>query len=89
MNTPIADLREAGSALGREGISMLVKARVAECDGSYKNLMQLCGELSVIAKMATCDDYWSEQVNRGVDRAECIVERALTLLKALNEEETA
>lgn len=32
--------------------------------------MKLCGQLSVIAKAATCDDYWHEKTKDGVRDAE-------------------
>lgn len=64
----ISELRKVGCILGREGMSKMALKAIDECDGSYKGVMELCGKLSVIAKMATCDDYWSEQVFRGEQR---------------------
>ncbi len=75
MKTPIAELRFFGDKIGRRGMSDMAKEFVDKCDGSPKGYMELCGKLSVIAKMATCDDYWNEQVNRGVYRAEIVVDR--------------
>lgn len=70
----IKELREVGDKLGREGMSQMAQKFISEYDGSYKGAMKLCGELSVIAKMATCDDYWEEQVDKGVFNAECKIE---------------
>jgi len=47
-------------------------------DGSYKGAMKLAGQLSVIAKMATCDDYWEEQVDKGIFNAKNIAEKEKT-----------
>jgi hypothetical protein len=73
-NLPIKQLREVGESLGRVGMAEMALKFVSECDGSYKSTMELCGKLSLIAKMATCDDYWYEQVERGLSRAESAVE---------------
>jgi len=70
----IKELREVGDKLGREGMSQMAQKFISEYNGSYRGAMKLCGELSVIAKMATCDDYWEEQVNKGVFNAECKIE---------------
>jgi len=70
----IKELREVGDKLGREGMSQMAQKFISEYDGSYRGAMKLCGELSVIAKMATCDDYWKEQVNKGVLNAENKIE---------------
>ena len=66
----ITELRSIGDKLGREGMSILAQGCINEYDGSYKGVMELCGKLSVIAKMATCDEYWNEQVNRGIYKLE-------------------
>lgn len=71
----IAKLREVGDKIGREGMSKLAQECLSEYDGSYKGVMELCGKLSEIAKMATCDDYWCEQVDRGKYRAILKIER--------------
>ncbi len=70
----IKELREVGDKLGREGMSKMAQKFISEYDGSYKGAMKLCGQLSVIAKMATCDDYWEEQVDKGVFNAENKIE---------------
>jgi hypothetical protein len=70
----IKELRVAGDAIGRAGMSEMAFEFIEECSGSYKEVMELCGKLSTIAKMATCDDYWSEQVNRGIRKAEFKIE---------------
>ena len=59
------ELRNYGEALGRSGMSELAMKAINDCDGSYKGVMKLAGELSQIAVMARCDDYWNEQVKRG------------------------
>jgi len=73
-NLPIKQLRATGETLGRAGMAEMALTFMSECDGSYKATMELCGKLSLIAKMATCDDYWHEQVERGVSRAEFKIE---------------
>jgi len=70
----IKELRSAGKVLGRSGMAEMAQDLIEECSDSYKGVMELCGKLSVIAKMATCDDYWSEQVNRGISKAEFKIE---------------
>jgi len=72
---PIAELRLVGEKIGREGMALMAREFIEQSEGSYKDMMELCGKLSVIAKMATCDDYWEEQVSRGIQRAEIRVER--------------
>jgi hypothetical protein len=66
----IITIRKAGDELGREGMSLLALEYVEKCDGSYKGVMRLCGQLSVIAKMATCDQYWDEKTSDGIRDAE-------------------
>lgn len=73
----ITDLRKAGAIINRQGMSQEAIKAVNEFDGSYKGEMELCGKLSVIAKMATCDDYWSEQVQRGIYNQEFEVEKII------------
>ncbi len=51
-------------------MSCLALEYVDKCDGSYKSVMRLCGQLSVIAKMATCDTYWDEKTSDGIRDAE-------------------
>tara|TARA_R110000850_G_scaffold269444_1_gene401624 strand:- start:57 stop:293 length:237 start_codon:yes stop_codon:yes gene_type:complete len=70
----IKELRVVGDAIGREGMAKMAQEFIKECRGSYKETMELCGKLSLIAKMATCDDYWNEQVNRGISKAEFKIE---------------
>ena len=75
---PIKQLRSAGVNLGREGMSLKAQEFIAEYiehGSTYKGAMILAGKLSVIAKMATCDDYWEEQVHKGVYAAEFKIER--------------
>lgn len=73
----ISELRKAGDILYRDGMAEMAIHEITQFDGSYKGVMELCGKLSVIAKMATCDEYWNEQVNRGADRQEFEVEKIL------------
>lgn len=70
-------LRAVGVGFGREGMSKMALSCVESCDGSYKGVMQLCGELSIIAKMAGCDEYWNEQVSRGKNRINEVCEYKL------------
>ncbi len=78
MRKPIAELRLVGDKIGREGMAKMAQGFIEEYarDGySYKGVMELCGKLSLMAKMATCDDYWYEQVERGISRAEFRIEQ--------------
>jgi len=75
MTKPIAELRLVGEKIGREGMAKMAQEFMAEYDGSYKGAMELCGKLSILAKMSTCDDYWNEQVDRGIYRAELRAEK--------------
>jgi hypothetical protein len=77
----IRTIRKAGDELGREGMSLLALEYVEKCDGSYKGVMRLCGQLSVIAKMATCDQYWDEKTSDGIRDAEFKVEMILKVNK--------
>lgn len=70
---PIKELRAAGDNLGREGMSLMAQEFIAEYvehGSTCKGAMILAGKLSLLAKCATCDDYWEEQVNKGVYAAE-------------------
>jgi hypothetical protein len=73
----IAELRKCGAIINRQGMSQMAIDAIEDFDGSYKGVMELCGKLSVIAKMASCDNYWSEQVSRGVRKQEFKVEEIL------------
>ena len=72
---PIKELRVVGDKIGRVGMARMAQEFVDTYDGSYKGVMELCGKLSIVAKMATCDSYWDEQVHRGIYKAEFIVEQ--------------
>ena len=61
----IKELREIGDKLGLKGMADAANEFVENCDGTAESIMELCGNLSVLAKCATCDAYWSEQVCRG------------------------
>lgn len=73
----IAELRKYGIKVNRKGMSKAAIEAVNNFDGSYKGVMQLCGELSLIAKAATCDDYWLEQVQRGERKMEFKIEQKM------------
>ncbi|ADM26700.1 hypothetical protein PP590_gp73 [Pseudoalteromonas phage HS1] len=73
----IAKLRNYGGKVGRQGLSLAAQKAVNEYDGSYKGVMELCGKLSVLAKAATSDIYWDEQVDRGVRKQELEVEKVI------------
>lgn len=66
----ISELRKYGDLRGREGLALDAQQAINDYDGSYKGVMELCGKLSVLAKAATFDDYWEEQVLRGIDKQE-------------------
>jgi len=72
----IARLRKVGDKIGRAGVSEMALKMVNDCDGSYKEVMKLCGKLSVMAKVATFDEYWNEKVCDGIYNAEedCLLE---------------
>lgn len=73
----IAELRKYGAKVNRKGMSEAVIKEVGNFDGSYKGAMELCGKLSLIAKAATCDDYWLEQVDRGERKMQFEIEKEL------------
>lgn len=62
------ELREAGAALGREGLSVSVIEAVQQFDGSYKGAMVLAGRLKAVAQAAKADGYWSEKVGDGFQK---------------------
>lgn len=66
----INELREIGFKLGREGLSKAAIELIEKFDGSYKGAIELCGQLSVIAKACSFDTYWHEQAKRGELKAE-------------------
>ena len=67
-NYKIDKLRKLASRseVGRAGVSEEAIKSISDFDGSYKGAMELCGKLTVLADMSTFDDYWLEQVNRGI-----------------------
>ena len=73
----ISYLRKYGEKLGREGLSLEAQKAISEYDGSYKGVMALCGRLSLLAKAATYDEYWEEQVDKGTRHQELEIEKAL------------
>ena len=73
----IAELRKYGAKVNRKGMSEAAIEAINNFDDSYKGAMKLCGQLSLIAKAATCDDYWLEQVQKGVKEMEFEIEKEL------------
>ena len=73
----IAELREYGYKVGRQGLALEAQKAVNEYDGSYKGVMELCGKLSLLAKASTCDEYWHEQVKRGERKQEFEIEKRI------------
>lgn len=69
------EMKKWGHAVGREGMSKAAIKAVEEFDGSYKGAMELAGKMKAIAQAASCDDYWSEKVNRGYQNQLWIAER--------------
>lgn len=65
-NYTIHKARELATTLKRGGVSEQVIKAVKEFDGSYKGAMQLCGKLVFWADASTFDDYWQEQVQKGL-----------------------
>lgn len=60
-------LRKHGMKIGREGLAVAVihAINVYQENESYKNAMALAGALKAIAQAAKCDEYWTEQVDKG------------------------
>ena len=81
-NHKIAKLRKLANHLGREGVSIEAVNAVKDFDGSYKGVMELAGKLAVIADMSTFDEYWEEQVNRGVQK---MTDRCLIIIDRLDD----
>lgn len=63
-------LREAGSKIGRDGMSLRVIHAVAAFNArpTYKGAMILAGRLKAIAQMANSDEYWREQIDKGFNQ---------------------
>ena len=66
----VKELMDIGATIGRQGLAIHAIDLINNYDGSYKGAIQLCGQLSVIAKACGFDDYWLEQVRRGESKAE-------------------
>lgn len=75
------DLKKAGDALGREGLSKAVIEAVAGFDGSYKGAMVLAGRLKAVAQAAKADSYWSGMVDDGYHRERHLMADRLTASK--------
>jgi hypothetical protein len=80
-NYKIAKVRKVGESLGREGVSDHVIKAIEGWDGSCKGAMELCGKLTLWADVSTFDDYWQEQVQRGIEKESSI---ACNLISTLN-----
>lgn len=64
-----AKFRAEGQRIGREGMSKRVMEAVTQwraAGETYKGAMLLAGRLKAIAAMASNDEYWREQVDKGV-----------------------
>jgi hypothetical protein len=77
----ISELRIIGHTMGREQIAIHVIDLINNFDGSYKGAIELCGQLSVIAKVCSFDEYWNEQALRGVRKAEDSLSRLTERVK--------
>ena len=82
----IAKLREAGDILGREGLALraLQIAKEIVEDGSYKRAIQGAGQLEVLAKACTFDDYWDEKRHIGIRKEECFMEQVIDTKKDID-----
>ena len=69
-NYTIYKARELAKKLKRAGVSEQVIKAINEFDGSYKGAMELCGKLVFWADASTFDDYWQEQVQKGLNKEE-------------------
>jgi hypothetical protein len=69
------ELRNAGSALGRAGLSVAVVEAVNQFDGTYKGAMILAGRLQAVAQAAKADSYWTEKVQDGFQKQKDILQR--------------
>jgi hypothetical protein len=67
-------MKKWGNAVGRNGMSKAAINAVDDFDGSYVGAMILAGRMKAIAQAASCDDYWSEKVNKGYQRQLCLAE---------------
>jgi hypothetical protein len=76
-NYKIAKARKLGEKLGRAGVSFNVTKAIREFDGTHKGAMELCGKLTLWADVSTFDDYWQEQVQRGLSKEEAKAENLL------------
>jgi hypothetical protein len=60
---------EDGERLGRDGMAKRAIEAVAEwqrAGSTFKGAMILAGRLKAVAMMASRDDYWREQVEKGL-----------------------
>jgi len=63
----IAELRLAGSILGRAELAekaLAICSRVA-ASGNYKDAIRATGEMHVIYRACSFDDYWEEKASAG------------------------
>lgn len=82
----IAKLREAGDILGREGLALraLQIAKEIVEDGSYKRAIQGAGQLEVLAKACTFDDYWDQKRYIGIHKEEFYMEQVIATQDTIN-----
>ena len=78
----IKELRKAADILCREGLAKraLQIAKEMVEDGSYKRAIEGAGQLEVLAKACTFDDYWDEKKMIGRRREEHQMSCAITTL---------
>lgn len=67
-------MKKWGKSVGRDGMSEAAIKAVEEFDGSYKGAMELAGKMKAIAQATSCDDYWSEKMNKGYHKQLWIAE---------------
>jgi len=65
----IAEARKAGKILERSGIASRIIALADDISqGTYKNAMERAGQIAILAKAASCDEYWGGKVILGEQR---------------------
>lgn len=79
-NYTIKKARNLGRKLKRSGIAEEVISEIEAFDGSYKGAMELCGKLIFWADASTYDEYWQEQVQKGLHKE---VDKACIMLSDL------
>ena len=66
----IAAKRKVGEQLGRAGIAgrIIALANNIIIAGSYIKAVERAGQIHVLVDAASCDDYWREKANIGINR---------------------